>query len=1341
MSITLTSNQIGAPVDYYKYISDNPVKTDRIGDPDLFEFTLVSTDSSFVRMNRGAYITASSNVLKDISGNSVPWFTGYIAYDPEYTYLGVDTLTHTPTFSEKYTALSDEYILSQQSLGICDPFINMTQGQILSTLANKVLPGFFDTTGIQNGLLLSRYVVDPTKNYQDIVKEFSTAAVYRFWGRAKKLFFTPQDSSLFVSKVVPVTIDGADKHFTPANLSIRATQQALINDVVVLGATEPQEYVTEYFIGDGTNALFPMMESAFGIESAVYLDDDFSGSQLDTSKWTIYDSPSNFLQVNSGYLNVLGGLQDNTLTVHLDSANLIPIAGNMSITHGDFDFISASQADGVLGVIGGLWVQTPNLALTGCVYGIQVTIKSGVTTLNEIVNGVVSMANVLTVNYNKSYVIRTNVDATRINRAVQGYNYFDQTGKVQTVTCPPLGYPDTIKFTTILSEIDLVTGLLTTGFPVNWNSSLNVASNVDPYATYVLVASRNLHATVTGTTIYTPFQASVEGNAAVDTPIKNATVTITGTVHSTSSIITGAVTFTYLGVNIGSATVLNGAAVLVVPATVAPNGSTGIAATFSPSGSTASGTVSVVVGAATGYTFASGASGWKSFLVGPNTVDGLDGLTSAATISQSGGITTSSLLGTTKYQAANPTLAFFKNTSNQTATTPQVGDLIRLKYRQAGAAVAKVRSITSVATEAQNWGDSGIRSVTRNDLSPQPTNSTECEAAAAAVLFEAARVRYEGTYTCYSNFVQGEPLAGMVLPFKNLPSNQFEVQNFAELISQVTTTLLSISPVEIYQYDISFGKATDQQQVAAVLSRIDKQSDAFAPEDSAEIPSYIDPASIGTAWSPNPQYLELNSKTNTSFTLSVPNGIPSISGVEVRSSDSGWGSDAGNNLVTRVDFTNASSSIVIPRNSRNQVAFLKFYDIRNRWGYSENLVAMNGYTGNYTFTFSGSSLSNHQGINSEGNLQNLTTYTPTNGLTSYLNIVINNYGVSGQNGVFSTSIKGAAGTVVNLSSFASSSPTALTTTTLVCTGSWVRISRPISYASGVSGSAGIQISSSAVIDICHSSLEVSTLTETVFCKTSGTTAYGYYGALSRYASAIRINYPLVPAPPTVAMFFASDLTPVVTLSLPQVAVDVWGFEIRASDGVTVLEHQDLSDAGVNPSISLLPNTNGSRTYTYYCYTYNLLGEYSAVNIVQSSLPTPALQELVVADKTKMLEWDSTNSQSFLVEIDTVDFTFSHKVVNQIVTNNFFQLSDNDFFDQRWIRVTPMDSFGSGSPETAEHQYLPDAVVELGANEIAVIAAPATVTGTPQITIPSNFSNYSSEYTTLALSVYRLNVNG
>lgn len=100
------------------------------------------------------------------------------------------------------------------------------------------------------------------------------------------------------------------------------------------------------------------------------------------------------------------------------------------------------------------------------------------------------------------------------------------------------------------------------------------------------------------------------------------------------------------------------------------------------------------------------------------------------------------------------------------------------------------------------------------------------------------------------------------------------------------------------------------------------------------------------------------------------------------------------------------------------------------------------------------------------------------------------------------------------------------------------------------------------------------------------------GTLSRYPTAVRVFYPLVPTSPIAAIDISDPHNPVIEIN-PAILdnVDVTGFEIRADDDITVLDHVE--------SIILQPTdltftvlNNSSSDLSFHIYTINLLGEYS-----------------------------------------------------------------------------------------------------------------------------------------------------
>src|SRR4051812_2101318 len=192
MATTFTASQTGgSSSDYMKYVYNGLSKDDRTNDPKLLDFGLVPWDASFVKLNRGAYITLTNATYGT-------WYTGFITNDPELQYLGTQKISGvtTPVHGYVYQATSDEYLLNLKNIGIVPPFINTDQGTILKYLVKMLTPaGYtFDVSAIGAGQKIPRYVIDPSKKFSDVVKEFADAANYRFWAVGMGLHFVQRDS-------------------------------------------------------------------------------------------------------------------------------------------------------------------------------------------------------------------------------------------------------------------------------------------------------------------------------------------------------------------------------------------------------------------------------------------------------------------------------------------------------------------------------------------------------------------------------------------------------------------------------------------------------------------------------------------------------------------------------------------------------------------------------------------------------------------------------------------------------------------------------------------------------------------------------------------------------------------------------------------------------------------------------------------------------------------------------------------------------------------------------------------------------------------------------------------
>jgi hypothetical protein len=1110
MALTFTSTMTGANADYALYLWQDGAKltkTDSKNEPVLLDFALVPWDDSFVKLTRGAYINLST-----ISRPN--WFTGFVTNSPDLTYLG--SKNGSPVWGYVYRATSDEYILSLNPLGIVPTFFNLSWGEILKRLAERSAPGVFDVTNIQNGPLVAQYTPDPRKKFGDVAKEGCESASYVFYGNDKKLYFMPQDDA----SLTPVVVDGNNTNFTPSQLSIKASSRPIINDCTVLGGLEPQAYVHEYFVGTGEDASFPLISSVFGADSSVLIDESF-GSSIDGSKWVAFDTVARYLQVSNGYLNSLGGTATNTYNVRLQSASPLPLDGRLRFTHGEWDFLPGSGA----GVIASCWTTAPSSGLSGCLYGLRFSSN----TLQPIVQGTIDSDQSVTISTSKRYVIRTLVEFTRSHRRTQSYGFRSKLGVVGTFGGG--GVIDTSTWNTLITEIDPANGSITRQWTFTNTATL---SSSDLHAVYIPLASDNLHATVTGITVSTPINATLEWSRTVD--FKNWNFETWSDINTPANWDEAAgveqdVDFAYSGsacemipsAEVGTPYVsqlANGLIVAGTPYNVALKlmktglmSSGDLTVSFTGTGiSGASFTVPVSSILSSGYKVFSGvlttgfpsvpedlalrieltggvtgqsvwiedvvvSTGYQSRIVGPNEIDAADGLAPVATITQSntGSETKSSLLGTAQYNPGQAQLVFFKNSLTLESNIPALNDLIRLSYRSAGSAIGRVVDRASVNSESATWLDNGYRSVVRTDLAPKPRNAAECEAAAAVVVKENGYQHYEGEYTQWSNYLSDEPRAGALFKFQNLSVADFQVEE----ITGVVTTLESITPVERFLHRISFGAPDHLQRF---LSRVTDPVGAFQRNADAPEPTEIDINAVGTVYAPDVTKPSLVTWDDSYLYMDTGQDLAS-NGLwfEVRSTDDGWGVDDGKNLIART----SSRTFQVPRNVRGRLFFIRQAIAGNLCRWSEDQTQASVY--------SGVSCVKRTDKNPDGDIAQICTASfsgpgtfsagvPVSGSTQYCWT----FSARGPAGKTITATVGAASQVFTLS------------------GYWQRFSLPFTQGGEATVSCIITAGEAMSLDLTRYSVEGGTSVERLYSKTTG----NVYGPVSRYSAAVHVAFPV-----------------------------------------------------------------------------------------------------------------------------------------------------------------------------------------------------------------------------------------
>lgn len=153
------------------------------------------------------------------------------------------------------------------------------------------------------------------------------------------------------------------------------------------------------------------------------------------------------------------------------------------------------------------------------------------------------------------------------------------------------------------------------------------------------------------------------------------------------------------------------------------------------------------------------------------------------------------------------------------------------------------------------------------------------------------------------------------------------------------------------------------------------------------------------------------------------------------------------------------------------------------------------------------------------------------------------------------------------------------------------------------------------------------------------------GVFSRVSTVLRVNYPLIPSVPLAPTFDLSDpLHPTFTLGLNGDIRNIRGIQIRDADNVTVLADRTFLTLA-DLTFTFDNTVDLDRSFTYYCYFYNLQYEYSTAVVLTGTVavpPTPIVTVLNAMAKDINIQLDVISRPDItyaIVEMaDDTDFT-------------------------------------------------------------------------------------------------------
>lgn len=329
-------------------------------------------------------------------------FSGYLIAAPSITVCGEETQGMTVT--AHVTAASDEWLVDQMGAETKSSSLGLTIGTFAEVL-----------TAQQGTTLLDASAASAVNDAAGIFSARASTSFSEQLGDSCSFSYCAyqvQNGALNLQSIGSTTHtlygQGADANLLSLSLQ---TSRPAVNDIVLCGAREAANYVTEVFTGDGTTDTFFLSHAPFEGSATDILRDSFDTSMFNPTVWNVVDPGSYFL-IGSGGAMLQGGNGFDGQT-KLTYSNQIEMGGSF-----------LAEANGVLlqaasdGVLCGFY--EGDVRLGNCLAGIRIRQSSGVTIASAFVDGV-ETGTAYPVTAGHVYSFRVRVAAVEAQRVLQTF--------------------------------------------------------------------------------------------------------------------------------------------------------------------------------------------------------------------------------------------------------------------------------------------------------------------------------------------------------------------------------------------------------------------------------------------------------------------------------------------------------------------------------------------------------------------------------------------------------------------------------------------------------------------------------------------------------------------------------------------------------------------------------------------------------------------------------------------------------------------------------------------------------------------------------------------------------
>jgi hypothetical protein len=407
MKVTIDNQDGKGPVDYSPALCADQANEKAV----VIKRALNQPSLAFLHLDCvscGLEVPATNAFVVITADDGTFLFTGYLPSAVEPVFAGYGSTG--PHYRFLANALSEDWLLNRDAVPQTAPLLGQTAGEMVGILTNRVNPTLVQMNGLEDVGTIGFFKPSPSLPWSENVAALANQARAAYRVLNGQLTLAPVGSTVHALEDTIGTLEFSAPSASEA--------KQVVNDVTITGLSEPLQYVTELFEGDGATVLFQLQRQPYRVTRPILLNEEFAASSLNTSIWNV-DDAGGYLKIGGGGLTLDGGAgTDGTTT--LTAIDPVELGGEIVIEAG---FVALNT--GSDGVVCGLYSGAVSIA--NCVAGYRVRTSGPNTILVPLVEGT-EVGTVFTLQAGHSYILRIHVHSSELQRMLNSYFSYGSAG-------------------------------------------------------------------------------------------------------------------------------------------------------------------------------------------------------------------------------------------------------------------------------------------------------------------------------------------------------------------------------------------------------------------------------------------------------------------------------------------------------------------------------------------------------------------------------------------------------------------------------------------------------------------------------------------------------------------------------------------------------------------------------------------------------------------------------------------------------------------------------------------------------------------------------------------------